>query len=290
MCLALMCLAFPDSSVRAAVSVTDDLGETVRLDGPAQRIIALYGALNEILAAMGLEDRIVARTQSDRLPPSILDKPSIGTHMRPNIELVLGLKPDLVLQMGGREQAVRSVTDLKRFGVNTAMFKADSFASLYSVIERLGVLTGEPERARALMDSMKNRLERVRGLLKRAGPAPRVFFEVRYPNLLGVGQGSIVNDVILGAGGVNCLASPKKFVRIGEEELLRLAPEVYLIQKGPMNPSPIPLAQRPHYQTLPAVDNGRIFVIDEQKFSRPGPRNADAVETLAELLHPGLFD
>ena len=76
------------------IHVKDDTGRELVLERPAERIIALYGAYNEILAAMGLEDRLVGRTKADVLPPSILSRPSIGTHMRPNVELVLALEPD----------------------------------------------------------------------------------------------------------------------------------------------------------------------------------------------------
>ena len=68
--------------------------------------------------------------------------------------------------------------------------------------------------------------------------------------------------------------------------MLRLAPTAYLIQRGPMNPAPLPLNQRPRLRAIPAAATGRAWFVDEQKYSRPGPRNVDAVEELALLLHP----
>jgi iron complex transport system substrate-binding protein len=269
---------------RAAPAVIDDAGTLISLEQPAKRVIALYGAFNEILAAMGLEDRIVARTRIDRLPPSIVDKPSIGTHMRPNIEMVLGLDPDLVLQMSGRKEASQAVATLRRHGLSTAFFKATSFVELYSVIQRLGVLMGAEPAASNLIESMKSRLARVHKGSVSDSDRPKVFFEVRYPNLLAAGQGSIVSDVIRRAGGVNCVTSEKKLTRLSEEELLRLDPDVYILQKGPMNPNPVALSERSHFRTLKAVRDDRVLIVNEKIFSRPGPRNVDAVETLAALL------
>ena len=114
-------------SLAATVRITDDLGQRITLPCPAIRIISLYGAYNEILAAMGLEDRLVGRTKADSLPPSILSKPSIGTHMRPNIEMVLGLKPDLVIQSAGRREAVMMVRQLQSEGLNAAVFSSHGF-------------------------------------------------------------------------------------------------------------------------------------------------------------------
>ena len=271
-CLALTLVAVFSQPARAGVAVTDDSGQTVRLTRPAGRIIALYGAFNEILAAMGLEDRIVARTNVDRIPPSIVKLPSIGTHMRPNIELILGYKPDLVLQMSGRSQALESLEALKRFGVTTALFKVSSFEDLFSVIGRIGVLTGAENESQRLIDSMKARLAGLQTVLNKADKQPKVFFEVRYPNLLCAGGGSMVSDIISRSGGGNCVTAQKKLVRLGEETLLRLDPDVYLVQKGPMNPSPTPLGERPHYQVLSAVKNGRVFVVDEQVFFQARPQ------------------
>jgi iron complex transport system substrate-binding protein len=268
------------------IQIVDDRGEQVSLSSPAKRIIALYGAYNEILAAMGLEDRIVGRTKADKIPPSILSKPSIGTHMRPNIEMVLGLKPDLVIQSAGRKEAMLAVQQIQKEGVPVAVFSPTSFIDLFSVIERVGTLTGASNEAKALIEKLERRLNRIKARLRNISHRPYIFFEVRYPNLLGAGQGSIVNDVILHAGGVNCVKKKKKLMRIGMEALIECNPEAYIIQQGPMNKNPSHPSSRPHFQVLEAVKNGKILFVDEQAYSRPGPRAVDAVEELAEFLHP----
>ncbi len=271
------------------IRVMDDAGFELVLARPAERIIALYGAYNEILAAMGLEDRLVGRTKADVLPPSILSKPSIGTHMRPNVELVLALKPDLIIQSLGRREATLVVEQLRRHGRTVAVFQPHSFTELFDVIERLGLLTGEPEAASGLIQSLRARLKAVEDRLRSIRRRPKVFFEVRYPNLLGAGRESIVNDVIERSGGMNCLDVHKKLVRIGMEALIESDPDVYVIQEGPMNRSPSSPADRSHFSVLEAVREGRILKVDEQVFSRPGPRSVDAVEALAAFLHPELF-
>lgn len=272
-----------------AVQVFDDMGQQVQIPSPAVRIIALYGAYNEILAAMGLEERLVGRTKTDVLPPSILSKPSIGTHMRPNVEMVMGLRPDLVVQEAGRREALLAVDQLKKEGVPVAVFHITSFSRLFSVIQRLGILTGEPDRTRQLIESLKARLDRVQIRIQAVKERPSVFFEVRYPNLLGAGRESMVNEIIEFAGGRNCLKLSKKLVRIDMEELIACNPAFYLVQRGPMNPKPAQIASRPIFGTLSAVKEGRVLIVDEQIYSRPGPRSIDAVEQLSRFLHPHLW-
>ena len=272
---------------KSEVSVQDDRGRTVRLDQPAHRVIALYGALNEIVAALGREDLLVARTEADEIPPSILDRPVIGTHMRPNIELIVGLHPDLVIQLAGRSESEKTLSSLEGLGLKTALFRASSFSELFSIVRRVGVLVGAEDAATALVASTEKRLDKVARATV-TEPRPSVFFEVRYPNLLAAGGGSMVSDVIERAGGRNCQDGQEKFVRLNEEELLRLNPEVYLIQQGPMNPRPMPLSGRPHFATLRALQNGRVHIVDESMYSRPGPRSIEAVEELAALLNPAV--
>ena len=270
-------------------SIVDDAGRTITLNGPARRIIALYGGFNEILAAMGLEDRIIARTKADTQPASIAALPSIGTHMRPNTEIITALGPDCILQLGGRKQASETQQILESLGFPVVFFQPSSFAELFDVIRRIGVLTDSPQAAQALVAGMEKRLDAVARAVAHEPARPTVFFEVRYPNLLGAGARSIVSDIVTHAGGTNVLANDMKLVRLSEEELIRLDPQVYVMQTGPMNPTPVPMHERIHFATLRAVKDGRLLTVDEHAFSRPGPRAVDAVEELAKFLHPQAF-
>ena len=194
------------------VQVTDDLGQRIALKGPAQRIISLYGAYSEILFAIGAGDRLVARTRADRNPPAILEKPSVGTHLRPNMELVLGLQPDLIIQAEGRKHGHEAIRQLQQRGLTVAVFQPRNFTELFSLVDRLGILTGKEAHAQALVNRQKSRLRQIDRKLAKSKDRPKVFFEVRYPNLLGAGQGSIVNDVILKA----------TFLRLNTGSLIRV--------------------------------------------------------------------
>lgn len=293
----LTALILAPSVARAAICITDDAGDRVCLERPATRIVSLYAAFTDIFEAMGQPGRIAGRTKTDTsgtLPATV---PVIGTHMRPNMELVLGLKPDLALQMGGRAEAAQSVAALRRHGIPTAFFQVESFADLFSVIARLGTLTGETAAADALVRSLSLRLDALKKALAPVPSRPKVFFEVRYPNLLGAGPDSLVSDILHAAGGVNVLSSQGpdaasrkgRVIRLSEEELLRLDPDFYCVQVGPMNKNPTPLADRPHFAPLRAVRSGHSLFVDEYLFSRPGPMAIDAAEKLARELHPGIF-
>ena len=280
----LCCLSSP---ARAEISVTDDTGFTLTLEKPAQRVVALYGAFNELLLAMGMDKQIVGRTAADEHIAELRHLPQVGTHMRPNAELIVSLKPDVVLQLIGRREAETFSLGLRQLGIPVLLFRMDSFESMFSVLQRLGVLLGEEERCGQLEALYRKRLGDVSQALMNEKRV-RVFYEVRYPNLLGAGRDSIVNDIIHRAGGSNVLSTEGRVVRINEEELIRHNPDVYIMQKGPMNPAPAPMDTRQHFATLNAVQSGRIRVVDELLFARPGPGAVEAVEQLARWLHPSI--
>lgn len=286
MLILLISLLLPRATL-AEVRVTDDLGRTVALQQPARRVIALYSALAEIAVALGKADALVARTAADALP-ELAGKPSVGTHMRPNLELVVGARPELVLQLSGRDEALEPVRRLEELGIPVAVFRIATFDDLFAVTRRLGQLLGAEDAAKALESGWQGRLAAVETAVA-AAPRPSVAFEIRSPDLLLAGKDSLVDEMIRRAGGRNAVTAPGRLARLSDEALLALAPEVYLMQRGPMNPNPAPLAQRRLFADLPAATSGRGFVVEEERYSRPGPASVAAVEELARLLHPECF-
>ena len=257
---------------------------TLRLERPAQRIIALYGAFNEILLALDARGTLVARTAADAAIPGLQDLPAVGTHMRPNAELVAARRPDVVLQLAGRQEVLTQTGALEAVGIPVLVYEMQSFEQLFAVTRALGRLTGREARAEALVADWQRRLAALEQ--RYAGQPPvRVFYEVRYPNLLAAGRASIVDEIIRHAGGRNVLDAPQKLVRCNEEMLVALDPEAYILQQGPMNPAPQAPAARPHYRGLSAVRSGRVLLVDEHLFARPGPRSVEAAERLARWLH-----
>ncbi|HOI95527.1 MAG TPA: helical backbone metal receptor [Syntrophobacter fumaroxidans] len=273
-----------------AVQITDDLGTTVTLSQPAARIISLYGAFAEMLYAVGAGSRLAARTQADAYPPEILKLPSVGTHMKPNFEMIIGFKPDLVIQSASRREEMPDMERLSGVGIPVAVFAPKSFEDIFSTMERLGVITGCEGEAGAAVARMKQRLARVQAKLAGIEKRRRVFFEIRAEPLTGAGRGSIVQRILAAAGAENVLRSEKAIVQYSLEALLLDDPDVYVMQRGPMNRNPAELAARAHFDRLRCVKEGKIVPVDEFIFSRPGPRCVEAVEQLAAALYPTRFD
>lgn len=277
-----MALLLP-SPTSAAVSVHDDRGHTVVLQRPARRIVPLYGAFSALVEALGAGETLVARTAADKTPGRAA-LPVVGTHMAPNIERIAALRPDLVIQLVGRKEAAVQSDALRALGIPVLDLEIASFRDLFAAVRLLGQALDRNAEAGSLCARWQARLDAVADSLKGRAPV-RVFYEVRYPNLLAAGRDSIVNDIIERAGGVNVVSRERRLVRFNEEALLAAAPDAYILQRGPMNPAPQPPEQRPHFQSLNAVRQGRVLWVEEERFARPGPASIDAVEELARWLH-----
>jgi iron complex transport system substrate-binding protein len=286
-CLALLAVCGSSGNALAQIRVTDDLGREITLAAPAKRIIALYGGFDDTLWSMGLASLLVARTRNvdDAMPPELANLPAIGTHLRPNLEMIAALAPDLVLQMGGRDDAAQSVEALERLHIPVVVLHIGNFDELFAAIARIGALTGHEDRAARLAGDMRAKLAAVAA--PAGGNRPKVYYEVREQSPIGAGRGSFVNDVIRLAGGENALASEEKFVRLGEETILAADPDVYLVQRGPMNQDPSDPKDRPRLAQIRAVKTGRVYFVDEKTYSRPSPRSVDAVADLAAKLRGG---
>lgn len=277
------------SAPAAAIRVTDDAGQSVELREPARRVIPLYGAFAEMLYAVGAGDRVAARTQADRYPPEIERLPSVGTHMRPNVELIVGLKPDLVVQSASRREATPELDRLRDSGIPVAVFAPATLEDIFLTMMRLGTLTGKEESASAVVQQLRRRLEDIRSKVAAVAHPRTVFFETRAEPLTTAGEGSIVHRIIEAAGARNAVSSERGIAQFNLEALLLADPDVYVVQQGPMNRNPSPPPERPHFQRLRCVREGRVIFVDELMFSRPGPRSVDAVEELARAVYPEFF-
>lgn len=269
-----------------AACITDDSGEKVCLDAAPLKAVSLYGAWSELLWELGAGQSIIARTKSDTTIPQMEKLPVVGTGLRPNLEYVLALAPDLVLARGGKA-GMEALTALKERGVKVAAFDPQSLDELYAVIARLGVLWQKEKEAAKLKDSLSAGMAEVRKAAAGAKTTPTVVFEVTAEPLMVAGTDGLLNELIEAAGGRNAVTVPKKLVRLDAEALLAANPDFYLVQTGPMNQNPQPPADRAHHGKLTAVKEGRVVTVDEKLYSRPGPNVAEAARELYKLLHPG---
>lgn len=268
-----------------AVSFTDDTGRTIYLKNPAKRIIPLYGAFLEMLFAIHAGHTVIARTAADSYFESAKNLPSVGTHMRPNIELIISMRPDLVIQTVSQRRRLPEMASIEEAGIPVAAFAPKDFKSIFDTMRTFGKITGHEKEAHEVTERLRLKLNKLKKYVRKQHKKYTVFFEVREAPLTAAGRNSIVQKILEAAGLENVVTVNRKLVRFNIETLIAKNPDYYIIQKGPMNRNPTPLSMRPHFKLLNATKKNRVFIVDEFLFSRPGPRCVDAVEFLVSHIY-----
>ncbi|HET6681528.1 MAG TPA: cobalamin-binding protein [Gemmatimonadaceae bacterium] len=267
---------------RTAIDI-DDFGDTLALDSAPTRIVSLVPTTTEILFTIGAGDRLVGRSHWDHWPAAALRVPDVGDGMRPNLEAILAVRPDLVVLYAGEENRP-AAQRLRAAGIPTLGLRIDRIAETQRAIRLLGLVTGDTTDARMLADSIDATLLAVRRAT-RGLPAPRVAWKVWDAPLMVIGGGSYLSELIEIAGGTNVYAdSPEPSPQISLEDLLRRDPD--LILAGPEGAGS--LNRLPGWRALRAVRNGGVLVVDTALMGRPGVRLGEAAVSLAGLLHPEL--
>ena len=252
-----------------------------------KRVISLYGGLTETLYALGLGECLVGVSNSDDYPPQVRFKARVGTHFNPSIEKILALDPDLVLAKNRRGRTAEALDHLQRAGIRIIVSDPHTVEQYFELVQRLGRIFHCQQKAASLLHGYRQRLAIVKQRVALQKKKPLVFFEIRFADhdLRAAGSRSIVNEIIKAAGGENLVQIPRQHVNYSIETLLARQPDIYLVQRGPMNCSPLP-EQRPLFKELKAVRAGRVYTVDEKKYSRYGPRLLDAIEELSRLICP----
>jgi len=274
------------------LAVTDDLGRNVTISSEPQSIISLTPSNTEILFALELEDRVMAVSEYCNYPLEAQNKIKIGGFSTINIEKVVSLKPDLVLATGGVQEAV--VEELERLGLTVIALNAKSIEEVFENIRLVGKAAGQLEAARELTTKLEQRTKAVTDKAKDLPDSqrPRVFYEIQYEPLMTAGPGTFIDDLIHLVGGVNIASdAAAKYPVYNLETLIERNPEVIIISfwHGSIAASVEGVKSRKRWQIIDAVKNNRVYGINADLVSRPGPRIVDGIEEMARFIHPDLF-
>ena len=265
-------------------AATDDFGDPIVVKAVPQRVVSLNPATTDIVFALGAGDRLVGRTHWDTWPAEALSVPDLGSGIRPDVEAVLGARPDLVLLYASNDNR-SAASDFRAAGVNTLALKIDSIAEFYRAARMIGTLLGDSARGVAVADSVKKTLERVRAATASLA-RPTVFWHVWDAPLITIARGSYMNELVEIAGGTNIYADLEDASpMVSIEDVLRRRPD-YIIT-GPQGAEKI--AKDPRWAESPAVKAGKVVVADTMLVGRPSVRLGEAAVSLARLLHPGSF-
>ncbi len=269
------------------IKVVDDLDNLVIVSEKPMRIVSLAPSHTEILFALGLEDRIVGRTDYCDYPAEASKITSVGGYSQPSVETIMAVQPDLVFASFGNPDEL--LNQLRELGIPVLGYDPQTLEDTMNLIWEMSKVTGTEEKATELIANMRERINVVKTMVKDAD-RPLVFWEVWHDPLYTAGSGTFIDDLITIAGGVNLAAdtqSPWPVYNL--EVLLMRNPDVYIATQDQWS-SPGNIPERPGFDQLKAVQTGRVYIVDANPVNRPGPRLIDGLEMIVRAIHPELFE
>ncbi|MCJ2082662.1 ABC transporter substrate-binding protein [Methylobacterium sp. J-090] len=268
------------------VRVVDALGRGVVLAAPPRRIVTIFSSNTELVAALGLTDRIVGIDAFTRYPPDAAAKPVVGGRLGFSVEAIAAQNPDLVVLTPAR-QAVHQILDaLERIGVPAVVLTSRTVTEVVENLRLLARATGVPERGEALASGLEARLGAVRERVA-TRPCRRVVMVTgRLGNglLLSARRDTYTGDAILRAGGCFALSGNGAVPQVSPEAVFAADPDVLLLAGSADEMAE--LARRPGFSGMRAVAAGHAHAVPRTEFLIPGPRTVAGIERLAGLLHP----
>ena len=275
---------FIHASASAQISVSDDLGRRVTLERPAARIVSLAPSVTECLFAIGAGPRVCGVTDFCNYPPAAAGKKHVGGMINPSLEAIVALQPDLiVLSMEGNMRA--DFERLTTLGAPVFVTNPRTLEGIYRSLEQLGTLTGTTDSARALVASLRAR-ERSARSDAQGKPPQRLLAVVSLAPLMCAGGKTFIDELLAAAGGNNLARRASgTYPAYSREQVIADDPDVIIVMSDALPPGKSLVDVFPEWAALSAVRKRRVYRMDGDILSRPGPRAIDALETLVHYLH-----
>jgi len=257
------------------------------------RVVAIGGAVTEIVYALKAEKRLVAVDTTSQHPPSALKTlPNVGYMRQLSAEGILSLRPTLVLAMedSGPSSQVKL---LRAAGVPLVLVPKDPTPrGVVDKFRLIGAALGQGAEAARLAAAFERDMAALSRAVKAAKRRPRVLFVLSIGRgaPLAAGGGTAAEGVIRLAGGVNAIAGYDLYKPITPEGAVRARPDVILVTRrtAQMMGGPAKILARPDLRNTPAGRAKRLVAMDGLFLLGFGPRTPAAVRELASRLHPGL--
>lgn len=272
------------------LTVRDDSGQSVTISKEPQRIVSLIPSHTEILFALGLEGKVVGVTTWDNYPPDVQKKvEAVLDGLNPPMEKLVALHPDLVVLGSHNKEILQAV---RNSGLTAVVYDPQSVDAVYHTIEELGRITNRSERAAALVAQMKAKADGIRAKVSKvpAEKRVRVYAEADPDHLFTAGKHTFLDELIQLAGGINIASDVDGWKPIHAEMVMEKNPQVIILTYGSYVPNAADKPKhRPGWEVVDAVRHNRVYAVDSDLVSRPGPRIIDGAEALAKLFYPDLF-
>ena len=294
------------ASMALAETAVQSCNRTVTFDAPPERAISNDVNLTEMMLVLGLADRMVGytgisgwKTLDEEMTAGVEELPELSA-LYPSKEVIIGADADFFfagwnygMKVGGEvtpETLVPfgvQVYELTESCTHIMDKEKASIEDMYTDLTNLGAIFGVEDKAAELVESYRAELATFNNELETGEPLRVFVYDSGEDTPFTAGRYAMPTALIEAAGGVNIMDDfEKSWATVTWEEVVERNPEVVMI----VNYGEVTAEQKrdfmmsnPAFADLDAVTNDR-FVILEYVEATPGPRNIQAIKTLAEAF------
>ena len=271
------------------VTMKDMEGTEFTVPKKIQRIVSTAPSNTEILVGLGLGDKIVGVDKYSAdvkgLNPDI---PKIDFR-NPDAEAILALKPDVIIASGhNREGKEDPFKVLKDAGIPVVYIPtSESIDGIYEDINFLAKLTGTESEGNKMVDEMKSEVNKIKTIGETIKDKKTVYFEIgSSPNLYSFGSDTFLNNLLTIVGAENVFANEKGWISPSEEAVIKANPDVILTNEDYIENATDLIAKRPGWNTITAVKDNQIFLVDKNATSRGSQYVISALKQIAKDIYP----
>ena len=246
-----------------------------------ERVVSLSPSGTEILFALGLNDKLVARTDFCNYPEEAKKIDSVGGFDGKSfsIETVLSFSPDFVYLTNGMHNHL--INTLKSLGIKVYLSDVNSIQDIYKEITDVSKLFGIEKIGKQYVEKMSFELNNI----KKDDIKKTIYCEIFNSPFLTCGKKSFINDIIKYAGGKNIFAFlDSSYPQVSEEIIIISNPQIILAPDYSETDLE-KIYYRNAWQNIDAIKNKKVFSVSGDIFTRPGPRVVEAVKLLKEILN-----
>ena len=279
--LVILILFFAHNNL-AAIEVIDDNGDKLTIANAAQRIISLSPNTTEILFHIGAGEKIVGADEYSNYPQAANKIVRVNNHAAANYELILSLKPDLVIawQSGNGEKIISRIRELNIpvFVVETA-----SLEDIPDLYRRLGQLSGYADQANTQAEKFSQRLNQLRKSFSSKKDI-RVFYQIWNEPLMTLNGDHMVTDMIELCGGINVFSDAAALVPyVNIESVVAANPQI-IISGGKNKTDLLDSGFWRKWSGISAVKNQHLYAIPSDLLQRHSDRILDGTRLMCEYV------
>lgn len=275
--------------VAGPYTVVDDRGTEVTFDAVPETIVSLQPSNTEILFSLGVGDKIVGATDFDLYPAAAQEIERVSDTTTLNAERIVELNPDVVVAYIIGEKA--QIDQLEAAGIKVFVIEsATSFDDVYSDIVQLSEVMGIEETGEKVVADVQAQIASVEEKVATVETKKKVYYEISpSPDIWTSGGGTFQQEILTAAGVENVFAEQSGWLSVTDEDVIALNPEAIITTANYLDDAVGELLSRSGWDTVQAVINQEVYLVDGEVLTRPATRIGEAVELVAKTVYPDLF-